>query len=82
MNGTVKWFNAQKGFGFINGRNTGQNTYFLLYPFPGLLKVPLPVPKVAAQHQIDSIHNKYQFNLYISPVKGLNLYFLIFKHKL
>ena len=26
-NGTVKWFNAQKGYGFITNENTGEDVF-------------------------------------------------------
>lgn len=34
-NGTVKWFNAQKGYGFITDSNTGEDVFVhfpLLFP--------------------------------------------------
>ena len=27
MNGTVKWFNAQKGYGFITNESTGEDVF-------------------------------------------------------
>ena len=27
MKGTVKWFNAQKGYGFITNENTGEDVF-------------------------------------------------------